>query len=151
MDQIFDGHVMSVGGRDGPGSALRELLRRLHRDARNLVQVQFVEWRGQLEQNDGPRGIRILGNCFGVAQAFPNRDRIPASVRGEWVMKLHIMIEQDEAGYYVAEVPALPGCFSQGHTYEEAIANIKEAIQGWLEVMESKQAVDPSQLIEVAV
>ena len=66
-------------------------------------------------------------------------------------MKLHIMIEQDEAGYYVAEVPALPGCFSQGQTYEEAIANIKEAIQGWLEVMESKQAVDPTQLVEVAV
>ncbi len=66
-------------------------------------------------------------------------------------MKLHIMIEQDEAGYYVAEVPALPGCFSQGQTYEEAIANIKEAIQGWLEVMESKQAVDPAQLVEVAV
>jgi len=64
---------------------------------------------------------------------------------------LHIMIEQDEAGYYVAEVPALPGCFSQGQTYEEAIANIKEAIQGWLEVMESKQAVDPTQLVEVAV
>jgi predicted RNase H-like HicB family nuclease len=61
------------------------------------------------------------------------------------------MIEQDEAGYYVAEVPALPGCFSQGQTYEEAIANIKEAIQGWLEVMESKQAVDPAQLVEVAV
>ena len=66
-------------------------------------------------------------------------------------MKLHIMIEQDEAGYYVAEVPALPGCFSQGQTYEDAIANIKEAIQGWLEVMESKQAVDPAQLVEVAV
>jgi predicted RNase H-like HicB family nuclease len=61
------------------------------------------------------------------------------------------MIEQDEAGYYVAEVPALPGCFSQGQTYEKAIANIKEAIQGWLEVMESKQAVDPAQLVEVAV
>ena len=66
-------------------------------------------------------------------------------------MKLHVMIEQDEAGYYVAEVPALPGCFSQGQTYEDAIANIKEAIQGWLEVMESKQAVDPAQLVEVAV
>ncbi len=50
-------------------------------------------------------------------------------------MKLHVKIEQDEAGYYVAEVPALPGCFSQGKTHEEAIANIKEAIEGWLEVM----------------
>lgn len=66
-------------------------------------------------------------------------------------MKLHIMIEKDEAGYYVAEVPALPGCLSQGTTYEEAITNIKEAIEGWLEVMESKQSFDPDKLIEVAV
>jgi len=50
-------------------------------------------------------------------------------------MKLHIIIEKDEAGYYVAEVPALPGCFSQAKTYEEAITNIKEAIEGWLEVI----------------
>lgn len=66
-------------------------------------------------------------------------------------MKLHVIIEQDEAGYYVAEAPALPGCFSQGKTREEAIANIKEAIEGWLEVMESKQSVDPTRLVEVAV
>jgi len=66
-------------------------------------------------------------------------------------MKLHVVIEQDEAGYYVAEVPALPGCLSQGKTYEEAISNIKEAIEGWLEVMESKRSYDPSHLIEVAI
>ncbi len=66
-------------------------------------------------------------------------------------MKLHAIIEQDEAGYYVAEVPALPGCLSQGKTYEEAIANIKEAIEGWLEVMESKQSFDRAYLVEVAV
>ncbi len=66
-------------------------------------------------------------------------------------MKLHVSIEKDEAGYYVAEVPALPGCLSQGKTYEDALANIKEAIEGWLEVMESKQPIDPSRLIEVAV
>ncbi len=66
-------------------------------------------------------------------------------------MKLHAIIEQDEAGYYVAEVPALPGCLSQGKTYEEAVANIKEAIEGWLEVMESKHSSDPAQLVELTV
>jgi predicted RNase H-like HicB family nuclease len=66
-------------------------------------------------------------------------------------MKMHVIIEKDEAGYYVAEVPALPGCFSQGKTYEEAISNIKEAIAGWLEVMESKQSFDSTRLVEVAV
>ncbi len=66
-------------------------------------------------------------------------------------MKVKVVIEKDEAGYYVAEVPALPGCLSQGKTYEEAITNIKEAIEGWLEVMESKQSLDPSRLVEVAI
>ncbi|HSB05877.1 MAG TPA: type II toxin-antitoxin system HicB family antitoxin [Thermodesulfobacteriota bacterium] len=66
-------------------------------------------------------------------------------------MRLHIIVEQDEAGYYVAEVPALPGCLSQGKTREEAIANIKEAVEGWLEVMESKQSFDRSRVIELAL
>ncbi len=66
-------------------------------------------------------------------------------------MKLHVTIEKDEAGYYVAEVPALPGCLSQGKTYDEAVANIKEAIAGWFEVMEAKAVPPPSHLIEVTV
>ena len=66
-------------------------------------------------------------------------------------MKLHIKIEKDEAGNYVAEAPALPGCYSQGKTYDEALANVKEAIEGWIEVMESKQPIDVSQLTEVTV
>lgn len=66
-------------------------------------------------------------------------------------MKLHIIIEKDETGYFVAEVPALPGCLSQGKTYEEALANIQEAIEGWLEVMESKQSFDRSKAVEMVV
>ncbi len=66
-------------------------------------------------------------------------------------MKLHVTIEKDEDGYYVAEVPALPGCLSQGKTYDEALANIKEAIAGWFEVMEAKVSPKPSELVEVTV
>jgi len=66
-------------------------------------------------------------------------------------MKLHVVIEKDEVGYYVAEVPALPGCLSQGKTYEEAIANVTEAVEGWLEVMESKYASDFSKFVEIAI
>ena len=51
-------------------------------------------------------------------------------------MKFYILIEQDENGFFVAEVPALPGCLPQGKNKEEALANIKEAIEGRLEVME---------------
>ena len=66
-------------------------------------------------------------------------------------MRLRVIIEQDEKGYYVAEAPALPGCLSQGKTYEEALDNIKEAIEGWLQVMESKRSFDPKQTVALAV
>jgi len=66
-------------------------------------------------------------------------------------MKLHVVIEKDESGYFVAEVPALPGCFSQGKTREEALTNIREAIEGWFEVMESKQSFDRTRLIGLTV
>ena len=66
-------------------------------------------------------------------------------------MKRHVVIEKDESGYFVAEVPALPGCFSQGKTREEALTNIREAIEGWFEVMESKQSFDRTRLIELTV
>lgn len=61
-----------------------------------------------------------------------------------------MIIEQDEKGYYVAEVPALPGCLSQGKTHKEALENIKEAIEGWLEVMEYKRSFDPEQAVAVS-
>jgi len=66
-------------------------------------------------------------------------------------MKLQVIIEQDETGYYVAEVPALPGCVSQGKTIAEAKANIKEAIIGWLAVMNEKTKRRHVQLVEVLV
>ncbi|MBI3806830.1 MAG: type II toxin-antitoxin system HicB family antitoxin [Nitrospirae bacterium] len=66
-------------------------------------------------------------------------------------MKLHVVVEEDEAGYFAAEVPALPGCLSQGKTREEAIANVKEAVESWFEVMEVKCAGDASQTVEVVV
>ena len=42
-------------------------------------------------------------------------------------MKLRIVVEQDEDGKFVSSCPTLPGCWSQGDTREEAIANLKEA------------------------
>ena len=49
-------------------------------------------------------------------------------------MKLPVTLERDESGMIVAECPAIPGCISQGRTEEEALANIREAIIGCLEV-----------------
>ncbi|MFZ0890373.1 MAG: type II toxin-antitoxin system HicB family antitoxin [Candidatus Binataceae bacterium] len=46
-----------------------------------------------------------------------------------------VLLEPDETGGYVAVCPALPGCYSQGETVAEAMANIKEAIEVCLEDM----------------
>lgn len=46
-----------------------------------------------------------------------------------------VILIPDESGGYVAEVPSLPGCYSQGETEEEALANIKEAIELHIESM----------------
>jgi len=47
-------------------------------------------------------------------------------------MKFAITLEQDEDGFIIASCPALPGCHSQGKTRQEAIANIEEAIRGYI-------------------
>jgi predicted RNase H-like HicB family nuclease len=48
-------------------------------------------------------------------------------------MKLFVTLERDESGMLVAECPAIPGCVSQGKSEEEALANIREAIQACIE------------------
>ena len=47
-------------------------------------------------------------------------------------MKYRVVIEADEDGVFVAECPALPGCISQGKTRAEALANITDAMTGYL-------------------
>lgn len=52
--------------------------------------------------------------------------------------KLTVLVEEDEAGFFVSSCPGLKGCWSQGKTEEEALANIGEAISGWLDAEESR-------------
>jgi len=47
-------------------------------------------------------------------------------------MLFHVTLDKAEDGWYVVECPALPGCISQGKSEEEALTNIKEAINAWL-------------------
>ena len=63
-------------------------------------------------------------------------------------MKFAITFEQDEEGYIVVSCPALPGCHSQGRTRKEAIANISEAIRGYIASMRKHGEPIPS-IIEV--
>ncbi|MBI2859804.1 MAG: type II toxin-antitoxin system HicB family antitoxin [Chloroflexi bacterium] len=53
-------------------------------------------------------------------------------------MKLPVVITKGEDGYFVAEVPVLPGCISQGRTKKEALANIREAAELCIESAEEE-------------
>jgi predicted RNase H-like HicB family nuclease len=69
-------------------------------------------------------------------------------------MKYRVKVEQDEDGVYVATCPTLPGCVSQGITRDEALVNIREAIELYLESLRKHgDAVPPGieeEIVEVA-
>jgi predicted RNase H-like HicB family nuclease len=59
-------------------------------------------------------------------------------------MRFHVKIEQDEDGFYIASVPALPGCVSDGESEAEARENIREAMELWLEAEDAKAVAELS-------
>ena len=62
-----------------------------------------------------------------------------------------VVLHKDEAGYWVAEVPSLPGCNSQGNTRDEALENIREAIDLYLSVLadENEPIPDDTRTVEI--
>ena len=62
-----------------------------------------------------------------------------------------VIIYPGEDGYWVAECPSLPGCISQGKIIEEAIANIREAIQGYIATLEEDHLPVPPERFETLV
>ena len=67
-------------------------------------------------------------------------------------MRLHVLLEPSEDGGYTVTVPSLPGCISEGDTREDALANIREAIQLYLEPVEDETVGrDSAELVEIAV
>ena len=67
-------------------------------------------------------------------------------------MKLKAIIHEAEEGGFWAEVPALPGCVTQGDTLEEITSNLHEAIEGWLSVETTEAAPAKSdRIIELAL
>ena len=69
-------------------------------------------------------------------------------------MKYRVIIEQDEDGMFVADVPSLPGCISQGETRVEVLRNIREAIEVYIESLKAhNEPLPPSideEIVEVA-
>jgi predicted RNase H-like HicB family nuclease len=70
-------------------------------------------------------------------------------------MHLHVMLEPSEDGGYTVTVPSLPGCISEGDSREDALANIREAIQLYLEPVEddlaARERTDRAELVEIAL
>ena len=66
-------------------------------------------------------------------------------------MRFRIFIKQDEDGEFTSEVPELPGCISQGHTRDEAITNIKDAISGYLASLKKHNEPIPFSIEEETV
>jgi predicted RNase H-like HicB family nuclease len=67
-------------------------------------------------------------------------------------MKLKVIVHEAEEGGYWAEVPAIPGCATQGETFEELLNNLYEAVEGCLSVDVSPvQVADGDRVLEIAV
>ena len=67
-------------------------------------------------------------------------------------MKLKVVVHPAEEGGFWAEVPSIPGCFTQGETWEELIPNIYEAIEACLSVdVEDVKLSDNDKVLEIAV
>jgi len=67
-------------------------------------------------------------------------------------MKLTVVLEPSEEGGFTAIVPSLPGCFSEGNSKEEALTNIREAIELYLDPVEDDQDFNPeAEKLEIAV
>jgi predicted RNase H-like HicB family nuclease len=67
-------------------------------------------------------------------------------------MKIKVVIHEAEEGGFWAEVPAIPGCATQGDTFEELLANIYEAVEGCLAVdVEPPKDEDNPRVLEIAI
>ncbi|XWK90495.1 MAG: type II toxin-antitoxin system HicB family antitoxin [Phormidium sp.] len=67
-------------------------------------------------------------------------------------MKIKVIIHEAEEGGYWAEVTSIPGCATQGETFEELLQNLYEAIEGCLSVdVESIDITDKDRIMEIAI
>lgn len=67
-------------------------------------------------------------------------------------MKLKVIVHEAEEGGYWAEVPAIPGCATQGETLDELLENVHEAVEGCFSVdLEHIQTTEKDRILEIAV
>ena len=62
-----------------------------------------------------------------------------------------VVLFRGEDGFWVADVPSLPGCISQGETREDALTNIRDGIQGYVEALEAGDMPVPAETFDTLV
>jgi predicted RNase H-like HicB family nuclease len=65
--------------------------------------------------------------------------------------KRKVLLYPGEDGYFIAEVPSLPGCITQGKTRQEALANATDAIALYIEVLQDRGETIPDDMVEVVL
>jgi len=85
-------------------------------------------------------------SCVNVLYYFQKR------IKAGELMKLKVILEPSDEGGYTIYVPSLPGCISEGNTREEALANIREAIELYLEPTEDDHIPqEKAEVLELAL
>src|SRR5215211_7018755 len=88
------------------------------------------------------RGAACAAACDGYVFAFARR----------WRVKIKVVVHEAEEGGFWAEVPAIPGCATQGETFEELLGNLYEAVEGCLSVdVAEPKAGGKERVFEIAV
>ncbi|GAB7387106.1 hypothetical protein BSNK01_09420 [Bacillaceae bacterium] len=103
------------------------------------------------ERDQRPSNINLNIVVNHHVHNYYGTDRYITQKGGQGKMKTFVVLSKGEDGYVIAECPVLPGCTTQGRTREEAIENIKEAIQLHLEIRREMGLPDFEDFVEVEV
>lgn len=95
--------------------------------------------------------------CAPCASRIPpaglsNRFRASGRLKVKEIMKLKVVVHEAEEGGYWAEVPSIPGCATQGDSFEDLLSNLYEAVEGCLSVeVRDIPVSEADRIIEIAV
>jgi predicted RNase H-like HicB family nuclease len=96
--------------------------------------------RGELDFDEELRYDAANADRFTTALCVTGRKRRDMMKRGARAKKFTVVLERDEDGLYVASIPTLKGCHTQGKSLDEVMRRIREAAELWIEVHRAKKS-----------
>jgi antitoxin HicB len=138
-DILVTAHGVSPKTFDGRSKYYVEMHGKKYPVKQLIHMVTGLPYTGPFSAQDAVRILKKLGFSVYTLDDTKVMEKVKSnnaySAVKEGTKKFAITLEQDEDGFIVAGCPALPGCHSQGRNEEEAVANIKEAIRGYITSM----------------